>query len=298
MVTITIQKPTDQPTRKNRLLDALRAALGSGDYSEFRLMVAFAKIGPLLRLSADIANWRRRKKTLEAIIGIDENGTSKEALEFALANFSATTITHVPGVFNPTFHPKLYLFTGSKHALAFIGSNNLTVGGTETNLETHLRIEMQLPDDVALHSDLLATWNDGQSVGVPLTALSLVQFEAAALVLPEAQTRRRSQPHVCCLLTVLQSDNAVGRQCESSIVRVALEDCLGFTKAEYHIFADRVLHVLIILHCYRNRDSFNTLEPSCICEICCELCCRNRDNYISVGCFVVSHDDKRFASDL
>jgi HKD family nuclease len=191
MARITIQKPTDQPTNRNRLLDALRAALGSDEFTEFRLMVAFAKVGPLLRLSADIARWCRAGKGIEAIIGIDQNGTSKEALQFALENFTATTIAHVTGGV-ATFHPKLYLFTGPEHVRAFVGSNNLTVGGTETNLETHLRIEMELPADAELHNDLLATWDDAQAVGIPLTATNLAQFEAASLVLPEAQTRRRS----------------------------------------------------------------------------------------------------------
>ncbi len=41
-------------------------------------------------LFQDIQNWVKNGKTVEAIIGIDERGTSYQALEFALTNFHQT----------------------------------------------------------------------------------------------------------------------------------------------------------------------------------------------------------------
>jgi hypothetical protein len=109
-------------------------------------------------------------------------------LEFALANFQETHIAYVPGgPFSPTFHPKIYLFTGAKRAIGYIGSNNLTVGGTETNLETYVKLDLGLPADDAVKSELLACWNDALRTAVRLDAGLLVQFMATGMLLDETQ---------------------------------------------------------------------------------------------------------------
>src|SRR5262245_50617633 len=135
MPSIEMIRPTDQPSGSRRLLDELRTRLKSAQFKDLKLMVAFAKVGPLSRLEGEIRNWRKEGKTLEAILGVDQLGTSSEALEFALENFSSTRVAYGSGAsaLNPTFHPKVYLFTGPSDAVCYLGSNNLTVGGTETN---------------------------------------------------------------------------------------------------------------------------------------------------------------------
>lgn len=192
MPQITIQKPTDQPLGRNRLLEGLRRALGSEDFDKFYLIVAFAKVGPLLRLSSAVSAWRAAGRAIQAIVGIDEKGTSKEALEFALAHFSETHVAHVPGLFKPTFHPKLYLFAGQNKSLAFLGSNNLTVGGTETNFESHICFDLDLPKDAALHDEILGCWSDALAASSKLTPALLAQLVSATMVLTEAQMRRSS----------------------------------------------------------------------------------------------------------
>lgn len=189
MPRITIQKPTDQPSGRNRLLDSLRQALATKDFAEFHFMVAFAKAGPLYRLESAMASWLENGKTIRAIIGVDEKGTSKEALEFALSHFTETHIAHVVGPFTPTFHPKLYLFSGDRDALAFIGSNNLTVGGTETNLESHLRLTLDLPGDGDTHNELIGAWSDALAVSSKLTPALLSDLLRAGVVVSEAQMR-------------------------------------------------------------------------------------------------------------
>src|SRR5256885_16013667 len=150
MAQITFQKPTDQPTGRSRLLQSIRDSLRTAEFSDWYIVVAFAKVGPLLRLRDDIQAWRRAAKRIHAVIGVDEQGTSIEALKFALDNFSQTHVAHVPGPFTPTFHPKLYAFRGADRAVAFVGSNNLTVGGLESNFEVSLRLDIALPADDAL----------------------------------------------------------------------------------------------------------------------------------------------------
>lgn len=194
MAHIRFQKPTDQPFGSNRLLDSLRQALNDKRFSRFRFMVAFAKVGPLLRLQPDIERWQSQGNRIEAVIGIDQNGTSYEAVEFALTHFTSVHIAHVVGPFSPTFHPKLYLFDGGADCLAFIGSNNMTVGGTETNLESHVRLELSLPNDSAMMGDLQGLVDDALQIAAAVTPSLLKQLLDSRLVLRESQLRRLQQP--------------------------------------------------------------------------------------------------------
>ena len=191
MPKITFLKPTDQPTGIARLITELRTNLGCHDLDDFRIIVAFAKIGPLLRLAESIGRWKNRGGSIKAIFGVDLLGTSLQALEFALANFQETNIAYVPGdSFSPTFHPKIYLFTGAKRAVGYIGSNNLTVGGTETNLETYVKLDLGFPADDVVKSELLACWNDALRTAVHLDAALLAQLVAAGMLLDETDAQR------------------------------------------------------------------------------------------------------------
>ncbi len=190
MAKISIQKPTDQPSGKVRLLNELRVNFNRADLDNFRIIVAFAKVGPLLRLQQDIRNWINNGKTVEAIFGIDAKGTSYQALEFALANFNQTHIAYSSGVCSPTFHPKIYLFTGKDKAVAYVGSNNLTVGGTETNLETHIKFELLLPDDNDILLELQDCWDDSLQIARELDADLLKALLESGLAPNESETRK------------------------------------------------------------------------------------------------------------
>lgn len=190
MAEISIQKPTDQPSGKARFLDELRGNLNRTELDTFRIIVAFAKIGPLLRLKKDIDNWISNGKTVEAIFGIDAKGTSYQALEFALTNFHQTYIAYASGVFSPTFHPKIYLFTGKDKAIAYVGSNNLTVGGTETNLETYIKFELDLPDDIKLLLELQECWDDSLQIARALDKTLLKELIDSGLILDESQIQK------------------------------------------------------------------------------------------------------------
>ena len=132
MPRLSLIRPLDQPPGTRRLLHDLKNALGDDRLSRFMLIVAYAKSGPLHRLREHLESWKDAGKTAEAILGIDQHGTSREALELALTLLDSVYVTQASGI---TFHPKIYLFTGDHFARAFVGSNNLTVGGTEKNFE-------------------------------------------------------------------------------------------------------------------------------------------------------------------
>lgn len=156
MPIIEILKPVDAAVGKRRLLDALKNDLDGDDYSDFRWLVAYAKAGPLRRLRTRLQAWRKKKRMVRAIFGIDQQGTSREALEIALTLCDEVYITQERGI---TFHPKAYIFTGATKSRLYLGSNNLTVGGTETNFEAAVLIEALLPADRAVVEEINRLWD-------------------------------------------------------------------------------------------------------------------------------------------
>lgn len=178
MSNFSLIRPIDQPLGRHRLLDDLKSALQDGRFTDFRLIVAYARSGPLYRLQRLLEEWRQEKKTSAAILGIDQQGTSKDALELALSLFDRVYVTREPGI---TFHPKMYLFTGRQHARAFIGSNNLTVGGTEKNFEAAARLMFDLPKDADELNSIESSWSDLLPVSCRAT-ICLDQTELERLV--------------------------------------------------------------------------------------------------------------------
>jgi len=166
MPRLSLIRPLDQPPGTRRLLHDLKVALSDERLSTFRVIVAYAKSGPLHRLREHLVAWRTSGNTAKAILGIDQRGTSKEALDLALALFDSVHVTQAPGI---TFHPKIYLFTGDHFARAFVGSNNLTVGGTEKNFEAAIDIELDLPEDVEDLDALESAWCDLLPASCPVT---------------------------------------------------------------------------------------------------------------------------------
>ena len=191
MPQITILNPNDQPTGKLRFLEELRNCLTSTDYDEFLMTVAFVKSGPLFRLQPQIDNWLARKKPITAIYGINHRGTSKQALAFALSHFSKTYILFANDYF--TFHPKIYLFLGPKRCRFYIGSHNLTVGGTETNWECGLRLDLALPADQQILNAMLTIWKDLVPLAGELTRPLLQGPDLEGLLLDETKRRRSTR---------------------------------------------------------------------------------------------------------
>lgn len=166
MVQLSVIRPLDQPQGLRRLLQDLKTALAAPEFTSFRLAVAFAKSGPLLRMKALLEQWRAEGKRIEGIFGVDHQGTSRQALELAIQLFDEVYYTREPGF---TFHPKIYLFEGKKVARCLVGSNNLTVGGTETNFEASICIDLELPDEKHILTTLKSSWTDLLPANCPAT---------------------------------------------------------------------------------------------------------------------------------
>jgi hypothetical protein len=189
MVRLKILNPNDQPLGKWRLLHQLRACLASNEFDSLRMTVAFAKTGPLVRLATEIDRWLDGRKTIEAVFGIDHQGTSKEALEFALKKFTTTWVLHVGP--RATFHPKMYLFMGPDRARLFVGSHNLTVGGTEVNWESGVVIDIDRSQDEKSLDQVIAIWKSLVRASAKLDKTNLSNYEAAGLLLDETKQQKR-----------------------------------------------------------------------------------------------------------
>jgi hypothetical protein len=107
MVDISVITPLDQPMGRRRLLEELKGALRDSEFSRFQFIVAFAKAGPLLRLKSLIDQRRAQGLRIDAIFGLDQQGTTAQALTFALDHFSMVYVTREPHL---TFHPKIYMW--------------------------------------------------------------------------------------------------------------------------------------------------------------------------------------------
>ena len=196
MTKIEILKPVDQVTGKRRLLEELKLGLESDEFEDMRWIVAYAKAGPLQRLNSRFEAWRKRGNTVRAIFGIDQQGTSREALELALAICDEVYVTQERGI---TFHPKAYIFKGPEKARLYLGSNNLTVGGTETNFEAAIFVEASLPGDNAILVEFDELWSQLLPGICPATkALDqnlLNHLVASGDVLDEATIRKTGKTH-------------------------------------------------------------------------------------------------------
>ena len=104
-----------------------------------------------------MSKWREANKSSAAIIGLDHRGTSRQALILARSMFDRVYVTQEKGI---TFHPKIYFFGGERQAEAFVGSNNLTVGGTETNFEAAVHLKLEIPTDARILCELESAWSD------------------------------------------------------------------------------------------------------------------------------------------
>ena len=184
---VSLIKPLDQPSGRLRLLPMLAEGLRDGNFGQLNLIMAYAKSGPLLRLEPDFQQWKTRGGQTYAIFGVDQQGTSRQALEIALTLFDEVSVLRVP---NSTFHPKMAWFQGPDLARAFVGSQNLTVGGTETNFEAGVRMDFVLPADRDQLSEFTDAWDQLVGLVSRLDLPLLERLVAEGYVVPERQMLR------------------------------------------------------------------------------------------------------------
>lgn len=112
------------------------------NFHTFKCFVAYTTLSGLSIFIDELEKVKLNYKKIEFYLGVDDNGTSREALLELLEKEIDTYI-----YYNPTkrtraiYHPKLYIFNGEKANRILIGSSNLTRPGLFNNVETSLAID-------------------------------------------------------------------------------------------------------------------------------------------------------------
>lgn len=108
-------------------------------YDSFTCLVAFASYGGVSALTRYIKEGKERGMNIKIILGVDQKGTSKEALDEVISWGVDAKIYHTNS--KNIFHPKVYLFENEDIFTLIVGSNNLTVPGLVQNIECSLLIK-------------------------------------------------------------------------------------------------------------------------------------------------------------
>ncbi len=126
--------------------EQIAVSFDSNIYDTFYGFVAFAAASGILKLIKSIEAAKQNYKRLVFFIGVDNKGTSKEALELLVKKEIETYIFHRQEEYI-TYHPKLFLFEGLTHARIIIGSSNLTRSGFINNIEASIQLDFQPQTD-------------------------------------------------------------------------------------------------------------------------------------------------------
>lgn len=110
------------------------------DFHTFIGISAFASQAGIKGLSKHIKTAKKHLNIITIVTGVDQKGTSKEALEELLALNIKAFVFYQPSI--TIFHPKIYLFEGNDKCELIIGSSNLTSQGLFTNLEASLHVSI------------------------------------------------------------------------------------------------------------------------------------------------------------
>ncbi len=136
----------NQP-QDTKIGDELNKILNNNNQNHFEtfyFIVAYAKNSGIKHILESIERFKKTGGKVKAIVGIDQQGTSLQALNKLLEIVDETYIFHNNKLVS-TFHPKIYAFVKEKEkAIIIIGSSNLTEGGLYTNYETNSYTDLNL----------------------------------------------------------------------------------------------------------------------------------------------------------
>lgn len=128
--------------RDRAIGNELELAIPDAKFDSLLVLVAFVRTSAASFLCELIK--KRRVFRAELFVGIDQKGTSKEALQLLLASSARTNIFY--SVSRPIYHPKIYVFSGPSDVRIVVGSSNLTESGLFLNFESSVRIDFAKGD--------------------------------------------------------------------------------------------------------------------------------------------------------
>ncbi len=121
--------------------------LADDAYTSFFCIAAFAS--PLgIKLLDSFEQAKQFYTEINIIVGVDQNGTSQEALE-EIIKLDVNSFVFYQRE-SPIFHPKIYLFEGKEDICLIVGSSNLTGKGLFSNIESSIMIQCKNSDQEGL----------------------------------------------------------------------------------------------------------------------------------------------------
>lgn len=123
----------------SKAVDKVGDILSNPKISKFQAFVAFANETGVQSILSDIQRLIARGGSAHVFLGVDLQGTSKEALDCLINASIPASIVHSRN--SVTYHPKIYTFEGPNYCAALVGSSNLTGGGLDQNIEASLFVE-------------------------------------------------------------------------------------------------------------------------------------------------------------
>jgi len=137
---ITLLGQGFEATSANSVGNRLVKFFADKDFHTFTGISAFASQAGIRGLSKHIKTAKKHLDIITIVTGVDQKGTSKEALEELLALDINAYVFYQPSI--TIFHPKIYLFEGADKSELIIGSSNLTSQGLFTNVEASLLVSI------------------------------------------------------------------------------------------------------------------------------------------------------------
>lgn len=129
-----------EATSQNSVGNKLIKFFVDKNFHTFTGISAFASQAGIRGLSKHIKTAKKHLNIIKIVTGVDQKGTSKEALEELLALNIDAYVFYQPSI--TIFHPKVYLFEGTDKSELIIGSSNLTSQGLFTNVEASLLVSI------------------------------------------------------------------------------------------------------------------------------------------------------------
>lgn len=177
--------------------EELLSANGSQlQWHAFEFAVAWVNRSGAQKIREAARDFLVRGGDIRATVGLDFGSTTYEGLSSLLdLEGSGSVTTHVFCDENPacTFHPKVFLFSNAERAHLFVGSNNMTGAGLQTNVEATFRFSSALDNDaISVARRQLASWRTESDSRVRrLTRELLEELRNRKYVLTEDELRER-----------------------------------------------------------------------------------------------------------
>lgn len=151
-------------------------------YHTFQAAVAFAKLSGVQHIREALRQFVEHGGFIRLVIGIDQYGTSLEALSALLETIQSQGdiwINHDEAQY-VTYHPKMYFFEGDERGFLIVGSGNLTQGGLFSNDEASAAYELDFANEVdrEMRSQIIAAldgWCDPQTGTAHLLSVEFLE---------------------------------------------------------------------------------------------------------------------------